>query len=413
MAVYKRGGRYWIDFYFGVDENGKPKRFRIPSSENHKEAKAALDRIRGRISSGDFRPAELDPPAPETKSEGEDFAHALKLYREHRDAQGRSAQSYEMLARYWLPLFGERPLRSITSEEIETALLTWKEARTWSPATRNQALAQLSGLLSWCYGRKFLDAHPTEKNRVPRLAVDNAKTRWLRPGEIEALVNGAVTLSTDAETVTDGATRAWLATVFPAVVRFACSTGMRLGEVCDLRVGSFQKDTKERAFVVTGVTKNGTRLAWPMEGATLTLVEAAIKRTGEKFPASYLFAGPHGGNAETSIKRYLPAVCKLAKIPYGRKLANGTTFHTFRHSMASLALNAGVPEVVVAKMGNWKDRRMLARYAHLSDDTMRDAAGKLAALVTGAAPSRSHAVVTTDADTPTPSPAIAEEAAAS
>lgn len=40
--------------------------------------------------------------------------------------------------------------------------------------------------------------------------------------------------------------------------------------------------------------------------------------------------------------------------------------------------------VVVQRMGNWKDRRMLARYAHLSDTTMRDAAEKPAAIVSGA-----------------------------
>jgi integrase len=144
-----------------------------------------------------------------------------------------------------------------------------------------------------------------------------------------------------------------------------------------------------------------------MEGATLTLVDAALERAG-KFPTAYLFAGPRGGNAETSLKRYLPAVCKLAKIPYGRKLADGVTFHTFRHSMASLALNAGVPEVVVQRMGNWKDRRMLARYAHLSDTTMREAAGKLAALVT---PNAGQRVVTMPSAPNTPSPASAEEAA--
>src|SRR5262249_20915048 len=103
---------------------------------------------------------------------------------------------------------------------------------------------------------------------------------------------------------------------------------------------------------------------------------------------------PHGGNTETSIKRWLPVVCRVAKLPYGRKIADGLTFHTFRHSMASLALNAGVPEVVVQRMGNWKDRRMLARYAHLADETMREAAGTLSEIVAGKARRDGHAMVT-------------------
>lgn len=61
--------------------------------------------------------------------------------------------------------------------------------------------------------------------------------------------------------------------------------------------------------------------------------------------------------------------------------------------MASLALNAGIPEPVVQQMGNWKTRTMVARYAHLADQTMCDGAGKLAELV-----GRSHTTVTVASD---------------
>ncbi len=43
------------------------------------------------------------------------------------------------------------------------------------------------------------------------------------------------------------------------------------------------------------------------------------------------------------------------------------------------------------KLGNWKDRGMVALYARVSDVTLRDAAGKLAGLIGG-----SHKVVTID-----------------
>ena len=49
--------------------------------------------------------------------------------------------------------------------------------------------------------------------------------------------------------------------------------------------------------------------------------------------------------------------------------------------MASLALNNGIPESTVQRMGNWKTRTMVKRYAHLADETLRDAAGHLAAVV--------------------------------
>jgi hypothetical protein len=49
--------------------------------------------------------------------------------------------------------------------------------------------------------------------------------------------------------------------------------------------------------------------------------------------------------------------------------------------MASLALNHGVPESTVQRMGNWKSRVMVARYAHLADEELRKAAATVADLV--------------------------------
>ena len=106
------------------------------------------------------------------------------------------------------------------------------------------------------------------------------------------------------------------------------------------------------------------------------------KRVAEtRFPGEYLFPGTRGGNARTSVKRKLPVAIRAAGLRYGRKHPDGVTFHTFRHSMASLAINHGVPESTVQRMGNWKSRIMVQRYAHLADEELRKAAATLADLV--------------------------------
>lgn len=378
---------YWIDVRCKLVPGGRIRRPVVSIEDVGKKAalKAATDAycaLKVKVAAVDFDPATLDETAPieEAKQQGVDFGKAFKLYREHRIAQGKLERSYDLLKNYWVPLFADRTICSVTSDEIETALQTWTKAQAWTPATRNNVLMQVSGLLSYAYGRRWIESHPTERGRVPLLAVDNARKRWLRRHEIEALKAAAPKVAEQDDVSTS--TKAWLRTGFPALVSFACSTGMRLLEVCDLRLGSYEEDDQGNAYVVTGKTKNGTRLAWPLEGETLKIVVAA-REAGGKFPGKHLFGGPRGGSAESSIKRWLPAVCKVAKIPYGRKHEDGITFHTFRHSMASLALNAGVPEIVVQQMGNWKTASMTRRYAHLSDETMRAAAGKLASIVGG------------------------------
>lgn len=111
-----------------------------------------------------------------------------------------------------------------------------------------------------------------------------------------------------------------------------------------------------------------------------TLVNRRLEEA--HFLASYLFPGPTGGSAYHHIDTTLKKAVEAAELPFGGN-SSGVSFHTFRHTMTSLALNAGVPEPVVQRMGNWKDRRTVSRYAHLSDEVLRGGAAALDALIDG------------------------------
>src|SRR5262249_23353637 len=66
-----------------------------------------------------------------------------------------------------------------------------------------------------------------------------------------------------------------------------------------------------------------------------------------------------------------------AGLTWGRKHLDGVTFHTFRHTRASLAINNGVPEDVVQGRGNGRNREMVSRYGHMSDDRLRAGVARL------------------------------------
>jgi len=297
------------------------------------------------------------------------FNVALDRYLEYRLAQGHTMDSYYHLSvqakdgvhpGFWAVAFGKEPLESITSEQIEAHLEEAVRDRGWSPATRNRALAQLSGLLSYAYGRRWIDSHPTERGRVPRLPEKNASTRWLRMEEVAAIV---------------AASPPWLA----LIIKFAVSSGMRLGEITSLTCASYREGEEGRDYLVTEPTKNRERHVWPLEGWPREYVLQRLRNA--KFPGDYLFPAPRGGNAYAAVQRELPAAVEEAGLVYGRKKQNGVTFHTCRHSFASLALNNGIPESVVQRMGNWRTASMVMRYAHLADESFREAAAKLANLV--------------------------------
>ncbi len=311
----------------------------------------------------------VEPLDPESKTVT--FEVGVTRYIEDRLARGRGIRSYQHLVLedkkgrrpgFWCGTFAKRKLTSIKADEIETLLAERAKKHSWAPATRNMALRQISGFLSYARRRSWIEHHPIDHGRIPTLPEDNARTRWLRLHEIEAIAQHSPE---------------WLR----VIVKFAVATGMRLGEICHLTRASYQTDEAERAYVITEKTKNGERLIWPLKGWPKEYVENRVAKTS--FPAEYLFPGPGGGFAYASVVKYLPSVVKRAGLKYGRKYPDGITFHTFRHSMASLAINHGVPVSVVQRMGNWKTRVMVDRYAHLADESLRAAAATLAKLVGG------------------------------
>ena len=278
----------------------------------------------------------------------------------------------------WTKHFKARPVNSVTSEEVEAKLREWAEEKRWTAASRNNRLNQLSGLLSYCYGRRWIDTHPTARNRVPRLAVDNARERSLELHELVSIIEK------DREAV--AAHEEKCPELLSDVVMFAASTGMRLGELCGLRKADYSADTEGNGRVIVRKTKNGRPLVFPLTGA----VAEMVKRRAEAgaFPGSFIFAGPAwrkdgsvvNGHPESTIKRRFHRGVLAAKLEWGRT-RTGITFHSLRRTMATFAREAGMSVELIQRLGNWKDRRMVERYAMWKDATMERAAGQVASIV--------------------------------
>jgi integrase len=369
FAYAARGDRLWGVDYRDPTTGRRKRKVGFRSKEKALRYKEKTDKQRAGIEAAD----------PEARSVT--FEVGVARYIEDRLARGRGLRSYQHLVLedkkerrpgFWWASFAKRKLTSIRADELEALLAERAKKRSWAPATRNMALRQISGFLSYARRRNWIENHPIDHGRIPRLPENNARTRWLRLHEIGAIVEHSPE---------------WLR----VMVKFGASSGMRLGEICHLTRASYQTDEAGRAYVVTEKTKNGERLIWPLEGWPKSYVEKRVSATS--FPGEYLFPGPGGGFAYMSVKKYLPSAVKAAGLKYGRKYPDGVTFHTFRHSMASLALNYGVPEAVVQRMGNWKTRVMVDRYAHLADESLRAGAATLAKLVAGSSTKKPRRII--------------------
>lgn len=363
MSVYKRGKVWWIGF---TDPNGKW--VRKSAGGNKKEAQKALDRIKGKILSGDYEAVDVLAAPP--------FELAVSEYIRDRIAAGKNESSYEYLESLWADGFKSRVAASITTNEIVRRLDAWHIDRQWSNASRNRVAAQLAGFLSFAIRRDWIKRHPMERGRVPMLDEASGRKRWLRRHEIDLLRASVYELP--------GIPADWRS-VLDDVIVFAASTGVRFGRLCELRPSDYAD-----GFIVIDRDKNGERLHVPIAGDLEPLVDRRVDAAD--FPASYLFPGPNGGNATSSIRRWLPKVVRAAGLVWGKykrgedgkplrdRLGNkvldpdGITFHSLRHSFASNAFLNGVSDPMIRRLGNWKDSRMLDRYRHLGDEQLREAA---------------------------------------
>lgn len=114
---------------------------------------------------------------------------------------------------------------------------------------------------------------------------------------------------------------------------------------------------------------------------------------------SPLFPGPGGGDARMSIRRYFKRAVLDAGLPYGRG-CDEISFHSLRHTGASILANAGVHYKAIMEIGNWRDRRMVERYMHLGDDTLAAAMATLDRCVSEPGLSQSDLCHSTPAEAP-------------
>ena len=361
MGLYKRGKTWWISY---TDPSGLLVR-RSTKETNKRKAEDQWVATRTGVINGSYTPeaAGLLTAPP--------FEIAVESYLADRVRRGKRIDSYRKM-KLWVEVFAGRPLQGITLAEVEEHLARWTDDRGWAPATYNNALSQVSGVLTYAYRKGWIDRHPI-RGRAERMVANNERQRYLRPGEVEVIKAAALELAAaEMPEAPD-----WLHDIIVAAV----STGIRRGALCSLRCADIERDEGGTLWLFIGKDKNGEALHKRILGE---LAEIVDRRLRGALPGAFLFPGPEGGNAYTSIGRYLPEAVRMAGernpdlgLRWGAK-GDGITFHTMRHTFASLAANNGVPLDVLQRMGNWRTPSMMRRYAHLADERLQAGEERLA-----------------------------------
>ncbi len=371
-GLYKRGRIWWMT-YTVEKQSPDGTIFKDPVREStgktkQGDAERILDAVKQSIREGKFIPSEQRPamvPHP--------WDIECDAYLEDRERRGKRTDSYKKLTD-WREAFAGRELSSVTLEDVETKLAEWKDARKWSGATYNNALAAVSGVFSWAYRKGWIDRHPL-KGRAERMPKSDGRERYFYPHEIAAIRRSALALARMY-----GQPRTWLSDA----ILGAAITGLRRENFCDLTCADVQQDERGDLYLHVGREKNGDPTRKRVTGELREIVE---RRTKGRTPAAFLFPGPDDGNAYNPVAKYLRMVVDHVgkrnpdwNLRWGMK-DNGVTFHSLRHSFASLALNAGVPMDTVQKMGGWKTASQVRVYARRADESIRAGEDKLAEIL--------------------------------
>jgi integrase len=325
MAVFKKQGVYWIDYYV----QGRRKRERI--GPDKRLAETVLKKRQVAIAEGKYLDKARVPRCT--------FSELADLYLEWARVNHHGYVGTRSRVEHFRREFGSRQLRDVTPLPVDAYVS--RRAQLRKPATVNRDLVVLRHMF-----QKALDWGKAIDNPVTHqkpLRANNRRLRYLSHEEIGRLLSAA-----------DDILR-------PLLV-VALHTGLRRSESFAL--------TWQDVDVKQGVTrvlhsKNGERREIPM---TNTL-RATLQRLPRRLSSDHVFPGKTGQGLVDVRKRFHRTLQEAA--------IEGFVFHDLRHTFASHLVMAGVDLVTVKEFLGHKDLKMTLRYAHLAPDYKRAAIERL------------------------------------
>lgn len=267
------------------------------------------------------------------------------------------------------PIMAQR-LDAITGRDLEQIRTAWMQAGN-KASTVNRKMGSISGVFSRAVEWEYIDTHPLAK--LKQLKVDSKGViRYLAADETKRL-RDALDARQDEMRAERESANTWrtyrhrepmpsllelpFTDHLKPMVLVSLNTGMRRGELFDLKWSAVNFDTKT-ITVAGATTKTSDTRHIPMNKETIGVLETWKKQVGK---SPYVFPGQGGGRFEDVKSAWL----KLLE----RAQIDGFRWHDMRHDFASRLVMAGVPLNTVRELLGHADIKMTLRYAHLAPGT--------------------------------------------
>lgn len=327
MAVRFKKGRWCVEFQLAGERVFR----RLPSTEDKAAAKTLESKLRHEI----FERRTLG------KQEEPLLAAVIEAWLRATDAGRKDKRNPRQNATHLADFVKGKTLRQV-AEAARAAVTQWTDSAPTPPgakssasatrlsaATINRRLDVLRASARWAWTQGI--ATENFGVRVPRLREENARQVYLTAAQVRSLAACSPTPQCKA------------------AIMLAAYSGLRASEL--LAVGKITSGRSASLLVPT--SKSGQPRSVPIAG-----------------PARpYLSELPLGLSYRQLVGQFWEAR-KRAGMPHVR-------WHDLRHTTASLLINAGVDLFTVGKILGHATPATTARYAHLSDASVKAAMRKL------------------------------------
>src|SRR2546430_1162796 len=335
-TIYKRGNSWCVGFVV----NGR--RVRETVGPNKKIAERVLSLRMTQVLENRYFP----PNRQLGRMPFKDFA---QMYLEREGPLLKSIRTERNRVLAWAREFRSRPLGQIARAEIEA----WRRERMSKcrTSTINRFLSRLRRLFSLAVEWELLEESPMKGMKF--LRENNARTRYLSLEECQRLIASC------------------FAPHIRALVSVALHSGMRLGEILNLRW--YDLDFAS-GFILVRDSKNGESRHVPMDATLSALFRAYPHRLG----TDLVFSSSSGGHI-VDVRTGFQNACKRAGL-------TDLHFHDLRHTFASQFVMAGGDLYILKEILGHKSLAMTTRYSHLSPTYKIKAIDRMNTLWAGAQP---------------------------
>ena len=340
LEVRRSGGKTFYQRY--TDDRGRERQFKIGPAD---VLTLSVARRRGRTVQAQALVGE-DPQS--RRIELRSIPTLAELVRDrylpHVKSYKRSWRTDETMLRiHILPVVGSQYVDQIRAEPI-AALVEKMREKKYSTGTTNRAVIVLRHIFN--LARKWRVPGVTENPTAGiNLAPDVNRERFLSLEEAQRLI---VSIEQDENSVAANA------------IMLLLLTGARRNEIT---YAKWEHVDLDKRTLLVPLSKSGKPRSIALNGAAVELLRA-IQTTSSN---TYVFPSPTTGRPSPSLYFPWQRIRVRAGLPDLR-------LHDLRHSFASFLVNRGVSLYVVQGLLGHGNTRYTQRYAHLTADTLRDAA---------------------------------------